>query len=53
MFTHSRTSIKKNHLLLNTIVNNTADGDFVNQSGYDSNSNILYTNGTNGTNRIN
>lgn len=34
---------------LNTIVNNTADGDFVNQSGYDSNSNILYTNGTNGT----
>jgi trimeric autotransporter adhesin len=34
---------------LNTIVNNTTDGDFVNQCGYDSNSNILYTNGTTGT----
>ncbi|WP_329806940.1 T9SS sorting signal type C domain-containing protein [Flavobacterium facile] len=31
---------------LNTIVNNGNDGDFVNQCGYDSNSNILYTNGT-------
>ena len=34
---------------LNTIVNNGTDGDFVNQCGYDSNANILYTNGTAGT----
>jgi len=33
---------------LNTIVSNTTDGDFVNQCGYDSNANILYTNGTSG-----
>ncbi|WP_264559875.1 T9SS sorting signal type C domain-containing protein [Flavobacterium sp. N2270] len=31
------------------IANNTTDGDFVNQCGLDSNANILYANGTNGT----
>lgn len=31
------------------IANNTTDGDFVNQCGLDSDANILYANGTNGT----
>ena len=34
---------------LNQIANNQADGDFVNQCELDSNANILYANGTNGT----
>lgn len=34
---------------LNAIASNQSDGDFVNQCGLDSNADILYANGTNGT----